>query len=98
MTGLPIVGSLVGGTGEVLRDGLSWPVDPFDDVGAYVASLQAVLEEPDAARAKAGTLRSQLIAERTEAHYQDLVAQVMACRSAADSATTDETGVAEDVA
>ncbi len=57
MTGLPLVGSLVGGTGEVLHDDLSWPIVPCDDVVAYVAALQEVLDDPETARAKARSLR-----------------------------------------
>lgn len=77
MTGLPLVGSLVGGTGEVLHADLSWPIAPCDDVAAYVAAIQEVLDDPEAARAKAGSLRDRLAEQRTEAQYQAQVRAVM---------------------
>ncbi len=77
MTGLPIIGSLVGGTGEVLKEGLSWPVSPIDDVSVYVAAINNILADPESARKKARSLRRLLAAQRTQSHYQNLVASVM---------------------
>ncbi|PYE82174.1 glycosyltransferase [Pseudoroseicyclus aestuarii] len=69
MSGLPLVGSRVGGTGEVLRDRLSEPVDEIEDVEAYVAGIRRVLQDPAAARARARRLRQALAEVRTGAHY-----------------------------
>jgi len=77
MTGLPLVGSSVGGTGEVLHEDLSWPVAPCDNVDAYVEAIEEVLSNPRAARTKAQALRERLIKRRTEAFYQEQVRAVV---------------------
>jgi len=64
MTGVPLVGSAVGGTPEVLRDGLATALPDTATVDDYVAALRATLADPEA-RTKALTLRETLIAERT---------------------------------
>ncbi|MCB0906841.1 MAG: glycosyltransferase family 4 protein [Nocardioidaceae bacterium] len=71
MTGVPIVGSLVGGTGEILVPGESWPVADLDNPAAYVAALREVLADPQAARAKAARLRAMMIQERSEERYAE---------------------------
>ncbi|MET0523875.1 MAG: glycosyltransferase family 4 protein [Nocardioides sp.] len=71
MTGVPVVGSLVGGTGELLPPGEAWPISDIDDPGAYAAALQQVLDDPAAARAGARALRERVIAERTESAYAE---------------------------
>jgi glycosyltransferase involved in cell wall biosynthesis len=77
MTGVPIVGSLVGGTGELLPPGESWPIADIDDPGAYAAALQEVLDDPAAARAGARALRERVIAERTESSYVEQAMSVL---------------------
>lgn len=77
MTGLPIVGSLVGGTGEVLREGLSWPVSPCDNVQGYVDAIETILADPVDAREMARQLRDDLAQERTGAHYQKQVRAIV---------------------
>ena len=37
MTGVPIVGTLVGGTGEVLGDDDAWPVGEYEGAESYIA-------------------------------------------------------------
>ena len=69
MTGVPIVGSLVGGTGELLAPGESWPIADIDDPDAYVAGLREVLVNPARARAGARALRDRLVVERSERSY-----------------------------
>ena len=69
MTGIPLVGSLVGGTGEVLGPDDGWPVTDLDDPGAYVAALRDVLADPAASRAKGVALRERLLSTRTEEAY-----------------------------
>jgi len=63
--GIPIVGSLVGGTGEILREGLSWPVRDRSNVKAYEQALRQVLADPVAAWAKAARLREHVLGHRT---------------------------------
>lgn len=77
MTGVPVVGSLVGGTGEVLHPDGSWPVADVDDPDAYVAGLRAVLADVDGARQRARVLRERLVAERTEAAYARRAVEVL---------------------
>lgn len=69
MTGLPIVGSLVGGTGEIIREDLGRPIADFNDVDAYETALRDVLARPELYRERAQTLRTALQHERTEAAY-----------------------------
>lgn len=73
MSGLPIVGTDVGGTGEVLDPALSFPVPETAGAQAYVTRLQEVLTNQESARAQALTLRDHLCNARTQDHYRDLV-------------------------
>jgi glycosyltransferase involved in cell wall biosynthesis len=74
MTGVPIVGSLVGGTGEVLHDDDSWPVREIEDPEAYAKAIRDVLADPTEARRRSAALRDRLIGERDRAAYAERVA------------------------
>ena len=82
MTGLPLVGSDVGGTTEVLQEGLAEALPTEAEAAAYVAALERVLADPAAARARARDLRERLITERTEDGY---TRDVMALMTGADA-------------
>lgn len=69
MAAVPLVGSIAGGTGEILREGLSQPVHDIEDIDAYVAGIRAVLQNPAAARDRALRLREVLAERRTQAAY-----------------------------
>lgn len=84
MTGLPLVGSRVGGVGEIMKDGLSWPVPDYRNVQDYVTAIRAVLADPAAARAKALALREALIAERTEDRYRETLRAALNEKEPAD--------------
>lgn len=77
MTGIPIVGTIAGGTGEVIRDGVAWPVATVEDVDAYVRALSAVLANPELARERALGLRSDLVSRRTTGAYLDSLQSVI---------------------
>lgn len=77
MTGIPIVGSLVGGTGEVLDDESSHPVHDLDDPMAYVRALREVLGRPEDARRRALALRERLLWERSGSDHADRVAGLL---------------------
>ncbi|MGH3506993.1 MAG: glycosyltransferase family 4 protein [Nocardioidaceae bacterium] len=77
MTGIPLVGTLVGGTGEVLLEGHAWRVPEDAGADAYVAALRQVLADPGAARQRAVELRERLLAERTESAFAEHVARVL---------------------
>lgn len=77
MTGVPLVASLVGGTGEVVGGGEAWPVEDVDDPDAYVAALREVLDDPGKARERARRLRERLVAERTPERYAEQVARAL---------------------
>ncbi len=68
-SGIPIVGSLVGGTGEVLSNGLSWPIKDIHNVKAYEQALRQVFSDPEAARARALRLREHVLQRRTWTHF-----------------------------
>ncbi len=69
MTGVPIVGSIAGGTGEIIRDETSWPIVDIEDVDAYEAAIGEVLSDPDEARQRAVNLREFLTQRRTQDNY-----------------------------
>jgi glycosyltransferase involved in cell wall biosynthesis len=68
MTGVPLVGSLVGGTGEVLTAEEAWPV-AGDDPADYEAAIREVLDDVGEARRRSKALRERLIRERTPEAY-----------------------------
>jgi glycosyltransferase involved in cell wall biosynthesis len=69
VTGIPIVGSLVGGTREVLSEEDAWPVPGDLDAEAYVQAIQAVLTDPVESRRRALALRERMLRERTEKEF-----------------------------
>lgn len=77
MTGIPIVGSLVGGTGEVLSDDDAWPVTDHENPEAYVAAIRDVLADQPRARSRALSLRARLTQERAAAAFADHVAGLL---------------------
>jgi glycosyltransferase involved in cell wall biosynthesis len=77
MTGVPLVGTLVGGTGEVLADGQAWPVGECEGAEAYVEALRDVLADADDARRRSRALRDRLVAERTEEAFTATAAEVL---------------------
>ncbi|MBO0844800.1 MAG: glycosyltransferase family 4 protein [Nocardioides sp.] len=77
MTGIPLVASEVGGTGEVLSREDAWPVTEFEDPDAYVTALREVLSDPSGARRRAAALRERMLRERTEEAYDMQVATIL---------------------
>lgn len=77
MTGIPIVGSLVGGTGEVLSEDDAWPVSEGDSAAAYATAIRAALADPDESRRRALTLRERMLRERTEKEFAIHVVDVL---------------------
>ena len=69
MTGIPLVGSVVGGTHEVFIDNLTWGVKDCEDVAAYLAAFDEVLGDPIMARERALQLRTHLLANRSADSY-----------------------------
>lgn len=69
--GIPLVGSLVGGTGEVLKSKLSVPVAEIENIADYVNGIRSILAAPDDARVRASTLRDTIVGQRTEASYRE---------------------------
>lgn len=77
MTGLPIVATVVGGTGEIVSAADGWPVEDAADPAAYVAAIRAILADPAAARARGLALRERMLAERTTAAYAEDVRRLL---------------------
>lgn len=77
MTGIPLVGTLVGGTGEVLGADDAWPVPEAADATAYVRAINDVLADPIAARARAAALRERMLKTRTQDAFADVAARVL---------------------
>jgi len=64
--GLPAVAPLVGGIGEVLTPDTGYPVNPFDDIDAYLAALGCIVADPVEA-ARRARRSQQLVAEHFSA-------------------------------
>lgn len=77
MTGVPIVGTLVGGTGEVLHPDESWPVPADGDDAAYDVALRELLADPAAARERAWALRERMLRERTPDAFREHVTALL---------------------
>ena len=73
MTGVPLVGTDVGGTSEVLRKGQAEAVPHGAPTGAYMSAIEKILADPEAARARGQALRDHLLANRTAGVYADRV-------------------------
>ena len=78
--GVPLVGSLTGGTGEILQEGLSWSVADIEDIGAYEAGVRAVLADPGAARERALRLRERVLSRRTPVVYRNTLETLLSGR------------------
>jgi glycosyltransferase involved in cell wall biosynthesis len=77
MTGVPIVATLVGGTGEVLTPADAWLVPEDEDAAAYESAIREVLADPDEATKRGRALRERLMRERTEDDFAEHVASVL---------------------
>jgi len=93
MTGIPLVASRIGGTGEVVSAEDAWPVVDHDDPDAYVVALREVLADPGAARRRAVGLRERMLRERTEADYDRQVAAILLGLDDTIDATTGQGAV-----
>jgi glycosyltransferase involved in cell wall biosynthesis len=87
MTEVPIVGSLVGGVGEVLSDDDSWPVADWEDPEAYEKALREVLSDPAGARRRSHALRERLSRHRTQRAYGEYAAGLLLHRTASSGTT-----------
>jgi len=67
---VPIVASTSGGSSEVLLEGMCHRIGDVEDVNAFEAAILAVLQDPEAAHARALQLRNEMIARRTVAAYR----------------------------
>jgi glycosyltransferase involved in cell wall biosynthesis len=81
--GVPLVGSLAGGTGEILQEGLSWSVTDIEDIGAYEAGVRVVLADPGGARERAGLLRDRVLSRRTPLAYRNTLETLLSGRASA---------------
>ena len=77
VTGIPIVGTQVGGTDEILTPDEAWPIDADAGAEAYALALREVLADPLRARERAATLRKRLLTERTEEDFAARAAQML---------------------
>ena len=77
MTGIPLVGTDVGGTSEVLQEGLAEALPADAPAAAYVTALKTVLSDTDAARVRAKALRETMIESRNEKQYTRAVMALM---------------------
>lgn len=86
--GRPVVGSVPGGTAELLEDGVTGFVCPSRDAAAMVDRCTRLLREPGLARRMGATARQRFedrytlgrVAEMTERFYDDTLRQVASAR------------------
>jgi glycosyltransferase involved in cell wall biosynthesis len=67
---IPLVAAWVGGTVDVISEGTAWPVDKFEDAGAYVLAIRAALSDPSEAAERAGRLHALLLERHNRGHYE----------------------------
>jgi glycosyltransferase involved in cell wall biosynthesis len=72
--GIPLVASLVGGTGEVLAEGYCHRIEDIEDLAPFEAAIRAILSDPDQARVRALALRDLVVSQRTPEGYRAGVA------------------------
>lgn len=73
---VPVMASLVGGIPEVVSEETGWPIERFDDIDAYVSSLQAVAAHPDEARSRAAAGYALLEREFSWESYERRLAEL----------------------
>ena len=79
---VPLVGSIAGGTGEILKEELTGSVYDIEDIGGYEKALRAILADPTAARERAQRLRNLVLSQHTPEVYQrDLQATLSSGKS-----------------
>ncbi|OZI33890.1 glycosyltransferase family 1 protein [Bordetella genomosp. 10] len=84
-SGLPVVGTDVGGVSEMFRDGVSGFLVPLHDQPALTGALQRLIDDPELRRTmgeagrrmirEEGIFSPQRLAERTEAIYRKWLAE-----------------------
>ncbi len=75
---VPLVGSVAGGTGEVLLEGYSEPIIDIQDIDAYVAGLRRVIEDPKTAKKRALELRERILKQRSNEAYVESIKTLLA--------------------
>ena len=88
MTGIPIVGTLVGGTGEVLSDADAWPVPEDAGAEAYVQAIRSVLTDQAESRRRALALRERMLRERPEKDFAQRAAELLLRDGQAEAAVS----------
>lgn len=76
MVGIPLVGSDVGGTKDVLRDELATSLPQTADVSDWVEAIRSTLNDPNA-RTKALSLRDVLATHRTPDAHKKILTNLM---------------------
>lgn len=71
MTATPIVGTDVGGTGEVLQDGFAWPMPADAGPEAYASALREIVADTESARKRALDLRERLLQQRSRPAFAE---------------------------
>jgi len=76
---IPLVGSIAGGTGEVLVQDMSEPVTQIEDIDAYVRALRRVFSDPAGARSRALKLRDIILSKRSSSAYSASIQSLLTC-------------------
>ena len=84
--GLPLVSSIVGGTGEIVTADVARPVYDVESIDDYITAIRSILDDPRAARQRAGLLRERTLGLRNWSQYSDALNAVI------DAGDTDQGG------
>ncbi|MEM8553524.1 MAG: glycosyltransferase family 4 protein [Pseudomonadota bacterium] len=76
--GVPLVGSLVGGTGEVMHDGLAVGLKPDASAKDYVTAIRQVIADQEGAWARAAILADRIRDERNLTRYREDLRDILA--------------------
>lgn len=74
---VPLVGSISGGTGEILQPGLAGGVSDIEDIDEYVRLIRWILDNPELAQKRADNLREMVLTRHNPDVYKEQVAAVL---------------------
>jgi glycosyltransferase involved in cell wall biosynthesis len=81
--GVPLVGSIAGGTADILRSGLCERVEPIEDIDEYIRGINRILLDPVTAQLHADALREMVLRERSSETYRSDLERFLAGSSVA---------------
>jgi len=75
--GVPIVGSQVEGTADIINDKYAWPVEDFENIEAYISVINQALSSPELRLEKTNRLASYIAENHNRKTYTEKVNNVL---------------------